>query len=266
MDNAAEFGIARLEQGNWRCETSQTVQEFPLKLVVNGRDLVTLTASPHQLNQLAIGFLRLQGFIDQLSELQSLGVCADSGIAEARISKDVSTELTPTLTSGCGGGIAFNLPVEPPSSTDKELDAAIAPQSIFKLMQSMTSRSERYRSHGGIHSAALGLDGEILLHAEDIGRHNTLDRIAGQALLEDIPMQGQILVTSGRISSEMAAKAARLELALIASRTAVTDAAIKICRQYGITLIGYLRKDSMNIYAWPQRLIGSGRLVGANPR
>jgi FdhD protein len=131
----------------------------------------------------------------------------------------------------------------------------VAVDTVFSLMDELNRCSGHYRSHGGIHSAAVGDDGGIILSAEDIGRHNTLDRIAGEALMKNIDLAGKLLVTSGRISTEMAAKAALLGITLIASRTSPTDMAITMCEQAGITLIGYARGDSFTVYSHPEVIV-----------
>jgi FdhD protein len=119
-------------------------------------------------------------------------------------------------------------------------------------MDGLARRAEAYRAHGGIHSSAVGRGSAILLHAEDIGRHNTLDRIAGEALLKGIDLEGATLVTTGRVSSEMAAKAAFLGIALIASRTSPTDLAIRLCEEQGIALLGYVRGGRFTVYSRPE--------------
>ena len=94
----------------------------------------------------------------------------------------------------------------------------------------------------------------LLLYAEDIGRHNTIDRLAGEALLRGMDLAGKALVTSGRVSSEMAAKGAMLGVSLIASRTSPTDMAVKICSEAGITLVGYVRAGRFTVYSHPERI------------
>lgn len=259
MNQSGDDTVHRFQDGVWRCLQQQTVQEFPLKLVVNGREFVTLTASPHELKNLVVGFLRLQGFISSREELLSLGICRDSGIAEIRLKEELPQFLKPILTSGCGTGITFNRPKTVLNKVDKNTapESRIALEAVSALMQALSSKAEHYRQHGGIHSTAVGENDQLLIHAEDLGRHNTLDRIAGEALLKGIDLSGKILATSGRVSSEMVAKAAHLGIILIASRTSPTDLAIKMCRQWGITLIGYLRKGSMTVYACPERLTGA---------
>ena len=273
---------------NGRLEEKQTaiVREFPLVLHVNGREIATLIASPHDLRFLVAGFLRLQGFVESVSDFHMLSVCDDFGIANVRIRGELPERLKPVLTSGCGTGVTFTLSparIPPPLAGGGEGEGeasmeeiggressvgvercSIAPDAIFRLMEELARRADNYKSHGGIHSAAVG-DGEgnLLLFAEDIGRHNTLDRIAGEALFRGIDLAGKILVTSGRISTELAAKCARLGIAVVASRTSATDMAVKMCEKADICLVGYVRGGRFTVYAHRERLAVE-ETVGAN--
>jgi FdhD protein len=229
----------------------EVVSEFPLTLTVNGRELATLVASPHALNFLVAGFLRLQGFVSTLDDFEMFSVCQDFGAANVRIKGELPERLKPVLTSGCGTGISFSMPTALPAAV---VSRSYTPDQVFSLMELLGKEADRYRSHGGIHSAAVG-DGErMILYAEDLGRHNTLDRIAGEALFKQIPLEGLMLVTSGRVSTEMAAKAAQLGISLIASRTSPTDMAVRLCSDAGITLIGYLRGGRFQVYCHHERL------------
>jgi FdhD protein len=231
------------------------VQEFPLVLRVNDREIVTLIASPHDLRFLVAGFLRLQGFVASAADFLMLSVCNDYGIANVRIKGELPSELKPVLTSGCGTGITFSLP-QAGSQERPAMREQVAVPAIFDLMKQLAHCSNKYKCHGGVHSAAVGdLQGRMLLHAEDIGRHNTVDRLAGEALLRDIPLAGTMLATSGRVSAELAAKAAQLGIALIISRTSATDMAIRICAEAGITLVGYLRGARFTAYTHPGNIL-----------
>ncbi|MBE0501269.1 MAG: formate dehydrogenase accessory sulfurtransferase FdhD [Desulfuromonadales bacterium] len=245
--------IYQLKNGRLHPAHRHVVEEYPLRLRVNGRELATLICSPHQLNFLLVGFFRLQGFVESLDDIQSLGICADFGLAEVRLKGELPAELQPTLTSGCGTGISYNLPRQLRSDAPERLRKYTS-DSLFRLMSQLAKQAEQYRSHGGIHSAAIGDENGLLLFAEDIGRHNTFDRLAGEAWFKGIELHNKMLVTSGRVSTEMVAKAARLGIGLIASRTSATDKAIKLCEQAGITLIGYLRGETLEVYSRPQQL------------
>lgn len=253
MEGQATRKIVRVVQGQSELTERKVVEEYPLRLRVNGRDLATLVCSPHQLNFLLAGFFRLQGFINSLDDILSMGVCREYGLADLQLRTALPERLQPTLTSGCGTGIAYNLP-QNLLDMSRQRPRSYRSEELFRLMKELQGLTEQYRSHGGIHSAAIGDANGLLLYAEDLGRHNTLDRLAGEALFKKIELQDKMLVTSGRVSTEMVAKAARLGVGLIASRTSPTDKAIELCEQAGITMVGYLRGNSMEIYSHPQQL------------
>ncbi|MFC2070328.1 formate dehydrogenase accessory sulfurtransferase FdhD [Chloroflexota bacterium] len=119
---------------------------------------------------------------------------------------------------------------------------------ILSLAKEFQHRSEIYHATGGVHSAALCDTSSILLFSEDIGRHNALDKIFGECMLNDIPADDKIIVSSGRISSEMLLKVSRRQIPVIVSKSAPTDLGIKLTSDLGITLIGYVRGKRMNIY------------------
>jgi len=253
MNNNKGFSIYRVDKKGKTLVERQIVQEYPLKLKVNGRELVTLIASSHHLNYLVAGFLRMQGLIESLKDIEMLGICSEHGVVEVRIRGDVPQDLKPTLTSGCGAGINFELPDKSHQATSNNFTRC-TPETLFSLMKDLFRQADSYFTHGGIHSAGVGEGGRLLLHTEDIGRHNTFDRIAGEALFKGMDLKGKILVTSGRVPSEMVSKAARLGIEVIASRTSPTDMAIRMSEAVGITLVGYVRGESFEIYSHPERI------------
>ena len=246
--------VQRFSKGGLTAIEHTPVKEFPIKLIVNGRELATLIASPHNLRFLVAGFLRLQGFVKSVEDFQMLAVCEDMSVANVQIAHELPEHLTPVLTSGCGTGITFTLPETPKRGDKAAIDRVFPPADVFALMEELAGRTEQYKAHGGIHSAAVGMGSSLLLFAEDIGRHNTLDRIAGEALFKGMDLYGTMLAVSGRVSSEMASKAVMLGIALIASRTSPTDMAVRICASAGITLLGYVRRDAFNVYCHPELL------------
>jgi len=128
------------------------------------------------------------------------------------------------------------------------------PDQILALMRQLGGAGKLYREVRGMHTSALS-DGErLLIVAEDVGRHNTLDKIRGLALLQGLDTQDKVLLSSGRVSSEMLLKAARMGVPLVVSRTSPTSLSVALARTWGITLIGYVRQNSMNVYAGEHRL------------
>jgi len=247
--------IYSYRKGKLSAEEAAVVSEFPLRLVVNGRELATLIASPHELRFLVAGFLRVNGFVWSVADIEMLSVCKDLSSVNVRVRGEIPEKLKPVLTSGCGTGITFRLPGDDmPAGASFPEKMTIMPAHLFSLMAELARRAEQYRTHGGIHSAAVGDEGKILFYAEDLGRHNTVDRLAGESLLKVVDLTGRTLVTSGRVSSEMVAKSAHLGIAVIATRTSPTDMAVRLAEQQGITLIGYLRGGAFVVYSHPERL------------
>jgi FdhD protein len=123
------------------------------------------------------------------------------------------------------------------------------------LVALLFEAQELYRETGGVHTSALSDGTQIALSAEDIGRHNTLDKIAGLCLMQNIWPETRILITTGRISSEMLQKAARMGAPILISRTSPSSLSIEMAERYGITLIGYARTQRFNVYTSKGRII-----------
>jgi FdhD protein len=130
----------------------------------------------------------------------------------------------------------------------------VQPETIGHSVEMLFEAQVLYRKTGGVHTSALSDGGKILLSAEDIGRHNTLDKIAGLCLMNDVWPETRILITTGRISSEMLQKAAQLNVPILISRTSPSSLSIEMAERYGITLIGYARKHRFNVYSNMQRI------------
>jgi len=131
----------------------------------------------------------------------------------------------------------------------------ISTSEILALVRESRHRSSIYRMTGGVHSAALCDRKHILVFADDIGRHNAIDKIFGQCLLENIPIGENIILTSGRISSEILLKVAKRKIPMIISKSAPTDLGVRLAEDLGITLIGFARGRRMNVYAHDRRMV-----------
>src|SRR5947199_232223 len=133
----------------------------------------------------------------------------------------------------------------------------VPPSSLYDLLRALYDRSNLYRKSGGVHTSIfVEADGSApRFVAEDIGRHNTLDKLQGMALLDGVPTRGGVILASGRISSEMLFKAAIMGVPIVGSRTSPTNLALAVADRLNITVCGYLRQGSMNVYTHPWRVV-----------
>jgi len=219
---------------------------------VNGAELVTFLCTPHNLRYLVLGFLYLEGIVGSLDEVALLRVCDEEETIDVRLTHDVELPTRRVLTSGCGGGATFADLTMQTNKLDSTLQ--VTPSQILGLMHRLYREAELYRATGGVHTSALSDGQELLVVASDVGRHNTLDKIQGQCLLEGIDTRDRILLTTGRLSAEMLNKAAKMQIPMLVSRTSPTDLAVEMAKAWGITLIGYARGEQIHVYSGEERV------------
>ncbi len=234
------------------------VKEFPLTIVLNDDVLVTLICFPAEQKQLAIGFLFSEGLIASIDDIKEIIEDKRRGIVWVRIKSkiEISGEIMKrrTITTGCGQGITFQWGERVASLRKIESSFTISSNEIRNLIKQFNNRSEIYRRTGGVHSTALCDEKNIIVFSEDIGRHNVIDKILGKCLLENIRTSDRILVTSGRLSSDIVMKAATGNIPIVISRAAPTDLGVKIAKKINMTLIGFARGQRMNIYSGDRRI------------
>ncbi len=253
-DSTEKVSYLSLSANEVRPIEKPIVRETAWTIYINGQELVTMLCTPNKMSFLVLGFLASEGIIQSLDDLGVLRICEDEGnVVEVRLrDKSLSLPKKRVLLSGCGGGITFeDLKVSHARLTSS---LAVTPTQISKLMRDLQKNAEAYHTAGGIHASALS-DGErLLVVAEDVGRHNTLDKIRGECLYHHMPTKDRIILTTGRISSEMVDKAVRMEVPVVVSRTSPTDLAIRLAESWGMTVIGYVRGKKMNLYTHPERI------------
>lgn len=229
------------------------IEESLVSIYVNGQELATVMCSPIDQEALAVGFLYNEGVIDSIDEIRLIKPnIPRSGIDIFLNRSDFDPPRRMILTSGCGGGISL----QDLTATHPPLDTplTIKPDIIFERMHDLQGEARLYNSVRGVHTSVLADTEGILASAEDVGRHNTIDKIAGKALQSGINTQDGILLSSGRISSEMLNKARRMGVPIVASRTAPTSISINLAQTWNICVIGYVRRGSMRVYTHPHRL------------
>ena len=242
----------RYHAGKWETLGTGVIVETPVTLTVNGRVWLTFMCTPTDLEALAVGFIYNEGVIKGKEEIELVEVCPSGDNVDIWLKSAVEQPEHWRRTSGCTGGItAAALDKVRPELKDGLI---LTPQMVQTLIKSLTEEQVLYRDVGGVHTSILS-DGEhVVVTAEDIGRHNSLDKIAGRCLLDDIEMTRKILVTTGRISSDMIQKAARIGAAIVISRTSASSLSVALADKWGISLIGYARHDQFIIYTHPERI------------
>jgi FdhD protein len=244
----------RFEFNKWESHDAETIVETPISLTVNGEVWITFMCTPVHLEALAVGFLFNEGIIEKMDEVADAQVCEHGDNVDVWLNHDAQQPTSWRRTSGCTGGVTgVDLLAKPNISFDGN-QPKVTPETIMKLVEMLFEAQSLYRETGGVHTSALSDGGKILLSAEDIGRHNTLDKIAGLCLMKNVWPETRILITTGRISSEMLQKAARLQSPILISRTSPSSLSIEMAERYGITLIGYARQHRFNVYSNTQRV------------
>lgn len=250
MEGIEKFPILRVTERDSTEVEDVLVKEFPLTILLNNQELVTLLCSPTNLEYLAIGCLLSEGLIKSKEEIKRIRLDEQRGVVEVETETDKELAskplFKPLIASGGGKGASrYNA-----SSQGKiESQIKISPQEVFTLVEEFIQLSLVFKATGGTHCAALADTKSILVFSEDIGRHNALDKIFGECILKDIPMEERIILSSGRISSEMLLKVAKRNIPILISKAAPTNLGVKLAEELGITLIGFVRGRRMNIYA-----------------
>jgi FdhD protein len=247
---APDILVSRFIDGKWQQQMVAVPREFPFVIYLNGVELVTIMCSPIKLNCLVLGYLYSEGIVKDIKEVTAMRVCEDDALADVTLGRtDVKLPSKKVLTAGCGGGISFNL-----DTPKVDSDIRVSPRYILASIKQLLESAASYNLSGGIHTSALADENGLIAVAEDIGRHNTLDKLIGECLLRKIATRGKILLASGRVSSEMLRKAAIMQAPVIASLTSPTDRAVIQARDVGITLIGYARGSHLTVYSRPERV------------
>jgi FdhD protein len=256
----------RFRDSGSRVVEEPVIGEMRLAIVVDGEEIVQLMCSPRRVSALVLGFLYHEGIIDGYEDVLAVRVCLPDGLAEVRLARPMASLPTRRIiTSGCTGGTSFGAYLDELDTLRLPADdVRVEPAAVYTSLRELYGRSELYNRSGGVHTSILAraqpgdpTQIEVLAVGEDIGRHNTIDKLRGEALLRDFDPSGGMIISSGRISSEMLLKAALMRTPVVGSRTSPTQLAITLAERLGLTVIGYIRSASMNVYTHPWRVVGA---------
>lgn len=237
------------------------VEEAPLTIRVNGEDFSTLLHSAGEEENLVRGFLAAEGVIGRIAEIERLTVDYNQGIAEVTLCADVAwsgPRGRRTYISACCGrgrqGFYFDEDLVL-ARVNFQVEQRYKVSQLRQYLDRLEEVSELFAATGGVHNGMLCLQGQVLHHSNDVGRHNVLDKLYGWALEQDIALMDTVLVFSGRISAELVIKLIRMQVVILVAKSAPSSLAIDMAETMGITLIGFARGTKMNIYTHPSRVI-----------
>jgi FdhD protein len=249
--NTEKFPVLQYtDDGKNRIEKT-VAREFLLTIFLNGQELVTIMCSPKDLKYLAVGFLVSEGLLNGPDEIKTIEVDEFAGIVRVKTKAspepDARFFAKRLITSGCGGGATFYAAADiAPAKIESKIK--ISADDVLALAREFQHHSEIYLSTHGVHSAAICDGKNILVFNEDIGRHNAIDKIFGKCFLEQINTNSRVVISSGRVSSEIMHKVAKRNIPIVISISAPTSLGVKIAENFGITLIASVSGKKFDVY------------------
>lgn len=245
--------------------TDYIAEETPLHIFLNKQHYGTILCSPYQLEEMALGHLLSEGLLESTDELDELYLRKDGKClvkvnpnidVETRISK--SQRISRLIVSACGTPDYRPL-LEIISSLPKlDMTLTVKPEVVINSVVNLNIIARRFRQTGGVHVAALySIGGKIISLAEDVGRHNAVDKVIGSAIIKKVDFGNLFLALSGRLTGDIVLKAARMKISIIASLAAAISSGLEAAQMAKITLIGFVRGKRMNVYTYPERIVFS---------
>ncbi|MFH1230676.1 MAG: formate dehydrogenase accessory sulfurtransferase FdhD [Planctomycetota bacterium] len=258
MKDMETFIITKIKDNTKEIIEDLVAEEVPFTLNLAKKEFVTLLCSPFDLEDLVRGFLFTSGLIKKADEIKNIVLNEQQWVAYIELANGVECGdllFKRLYTSGCGRGTLFYNAVDIMHRLKITSDFKIRSDYTIALMADFQKRSQIYFKTGGVHSAALADEKSILIFREDIGRHNAIDKVIGHAVLANNTFENKILLTSGRISSEVLFKVKKCGVPIVISRSAPTNQGIRLSKDFGITLVGFARGNRMNVYSGEKRII-----------
>ncbi|SUB66360.1 formate dehydrogenase accessory sulfurtransferase FdhD [Photobacterium damselae] len=239
-------------------QTKEIACEHPLTVYLNWIEIVTLMTLGERPSALVLGYLKNQGFIEDIDAIESVIIDWDTNSA-AVITKENTDGVSKTLekktvTSGCGQGTMYG-------NVMKKLEGVTLPQpqisqaKLYQLLEALTHHNETYKAAGAVHGCAVCKDTEILSFVEDVGRHNAVDTLAGEMWLKDEAGNDKIFYTTGRLTSEMVIKVAQMGIPVLLSRSGATQMGYELAQKLGITMIARAKGHRFQVYSGMDNLI-----------
>ena len=246
--------------------------ERDLTVYVDKREIVTLMTLGARPEWLVLGYLRNQRLVTGIDEVESITVDWETGAAavktRAGIERIEERTSRRVVTTGCGQGSMFGGLMDEIDSI-RLPDTVLTQAQLYGVVNAIRLQESTYKSAGSVHACALFRGEEMLLFVEDVGRHNAIDTIAGWMWMNQLDSSdgsGLVFYTTGRLTSEMVIKAAQMGVAVVVSRSGITQMGHQIADQLGLCTIGRATNRRFLCYTAPQRLVLQPELAGPRPR
>ena len=258
-EHFASANIAIYDRSGKRSEQPQwVIREKPVTLYLNGKEIVTLLCAGHHLDELAAGFLYAEGFLQAPEDILGIDIDNEAGTVKLSATEDASIAerlwQKRTISSGCAKGSLFYYSLDALLSKPVKSDIRLVAASVVDRLEDLNHLSQTYRLTHGVHNTALADQDRIILFRDDIGRHNAVDMIVGHVFMNHIPLADKMLLTTGRLTSELLIKAAKVNMPVLVSRNAATSLAVELAASLGVILIGYARAGKFTVYNGQDRI------------
>jgi FdhD protein len=247
-----DFAGARFSNGFLEPRTISLAREIPYTLFVNDREILSIAVLPTHLDDLFIGFLVSEGvlvspeevedcFVDHANKLVRIYVDAPEDRIERLEGKGM-------LTSGCAGGLVFSVERAAADPHPKRKPLELSCLDVIARMKELDTFQGIYQITRGVHAASMATKSETLVIREDLGRHNAVDKIVGHCFMKKIDTSDKLLLSTGRITSEVLTKTARGGFPLVISRSSASALAVAMAKEFGIDVITYVRAGRFNFF------------------
>jgi FdhD protein len=253
--------VLKFKNGEMESVEDKIVTEFPVTVKINEEEFVTMVCSPQYIEDMVIGYLASEGVIRAYKDIKNIWVQEKEGYVHVTIDKlnpyFQNLQNKRYITSCCGasrqGFVFINDALTAKKMNDISVELSI--KDCFQLMNKLQQSAATFQETGGVHNAAICDKNGFMLSRMDIGRHNALDKLYGYCLKHHISIRDKVVVFSGRISSEILLKVAKIGCEVVLSKSAPTELALNLAEELGITTVGFIRNDSLNIYTCPERIL-----------
>lgn len=234
--------IKRYENNNFKYMDDLVLDEYKLDIYLNGEKFIKLLTIPEKLEELSVGYLYTQGIINSKDDIKSIEVDVENHRLDIYLYREFKIH-NGDILSDSGD---FNINLGKKNRILKPINWK--PDFILENMNNLLNGTKLFSDTGNIHTVFLSSEDKFLISAEDIGRFNALDKAIGEAILKNINLSNTIVYTSGRIPSSIAMKVINAGIPVIVSRSAPTSETLKLAKKHNLTVIGFAKRDRMNIY------------------